>query len=164
MPALPVPFPPADAFVVKKLRDAGCNFALEKGQFEPNSHRVAAAWQAPATLRSLKLALFHRDLSSIGRTNTQPPRSWPQPCWVQQRHGCGGRSGFTQFGLGTDDRGSVRNPSSANGVVGLRPTLVSSAAVVSYLFHHTGHGRTNCPQCLRHCGCIGCYGGRRSSR
>src|SRR5262249_56175709 len=64
------------------------------------------------------------------------PKNPPEP-----RHGPAGSSGgtgaavaatFAQFGLGTDTGGSIRGPSSVNGIVGLKPThgLLSRAGIV----------------------------------
>ena len=113
--------PPADAFVVKKLRDAGA-ILLSKdnlSEFASGGGSVAGA-SDPAIL---KAGAVPQGLSSIGGQTLNPHDLKHNPAGSSSGTGAGVAAGFTQFGLGTDDRGSVRNPSSANGVVGLRPSL-----------------------------------------
>jgi len=113
--------PPADAFVVKKLRDAGA-ILLSKdnlSEFASGGGSVAGA-SDPAIL---KAGAVPQGLSSIGGQTLNPHDLGHNPAGSSSGTGAGVAAAFTQFGLGSDTRGSVRNPSSANGVVGLRPTL-----------------------------------------
>lgn len=57
------------------------------------------------------------------RSNSQPPRPRTLTQLSSSGTGAGIAAGFVVFGLGTDTGGSIRGPSSANGIAGLKPTL-----------------------------------------
>jgi amidase len=113
--------PPADAVVVKKLRAAGAILISKDNlsEFAAGGGSVAGA-SDPAIL---KAGSVPQGLSSIGGQTLNPNDLEHGPAGSSSGTGAGVSAVFTQFGLGTDDRGSVRLPSSANGDVGLRPTL-----------------------------------------
>lgn len=113
--------PSADAFVVKRLRDAGAILMSKDNlsEFASGGGSVAGATD-PAIL---KAGAVPQGLSSIGGQTRNPHDLVRNPAGSSGGTGAGIASAFAQFGLGSDTRGSVRNPSSANGIVGLRPTL-----------------------------------------
>jgi amidase len=107
--------PPDDAFVVKKLRDAGVIIVAKV-----NLHEFAMGGGAP------------NGFSSLGGQTHNPHDLARGPAGSSGGTGAGIAAAFAQFGLGTDTGGSVRNPSSANGIVGLKPTrgLMSRDGIV----------------------------------
>src|SRR5207247_2516273 len=70
--------------------------------------------------------------SSAGGQTKNPHELLHGPAGSSGGTGAAVAAAFAQFGLGTDTGGSVRGPSSANGIVGLKPThgLVSRAGIV----------------------------------
>ncbi len=112
----------ADAVVVAKLRQAG---AIVLGKL--STHEFA-----------------------IGGPSFDLPFPPARNPWNTDHHpggsssgaGAGLAAGFFPLALGTDTGGSVRNPASANGIVGLKPTygLVSRRGVfpLSYTLDHVG--------------------------
>jgi amidase len=103
--------PPDDAFVVKQLRDAGA-----------------------IILAKLNLSEFASGgaLNSLGGVIANPHHLGRTPSGSSGGTGAAIAAGFASMGLGTDTGGSVRGPSSANGIVGLKTThgLVSRDGVV----------------------------------
>jgi len=97
--------PPADAFVVKKLRDAGVIILAKV-----NMSEFASGGGAP------------NGFSSMGGQTKNPHDLTKGPSGSSGGTGASLASAFAQFGMGTDTGGSVRGPSSANGIVGLKPT------------------------------------------
>ncbi len=93
--------PPDDAFVVKKLRDAG------------------AIILAKVNLSELASGVT---MSSIAGPMKNPHDLLRTPSGSSGGTGVAVAAAFTQVGLGTDTGGSVRGPSTSNGVVGLKPT------------------------------------------
>ena len=112
----------ADAVVVQKLRQAG---AIILGKL--STHEFA-----------------------IGGPSFDLPFPPARNPWNRERHpggsssgsGAGVAAGFFPLALGTDTGGSVRNPASACGIVGLKPTygLVSRRGVfpLSFTLDHVG--------------------------
>jgi amidase len=94
--------PPDDAFVVRKLRAAG---AIVLAKVNLSEFASGAA------------------LSSIGGQSLNPHDLLRSPSGSSGGTGVAIAAGFAVFGLGTDTGGSVRGPSSANGIAGLKPTL-----------------------------------------
>ena len=92
--------PPDDAFIVQQLRDAGA-IVLAK----VNMGEFAGG------IRS--------SLGGLIRNPHDPARS---PAGSSGGTGAAIAAAYAQFGLGTDTGGSVRSPSTANGIVGLKPT------------------------------------------
>ncbi|WP_439105845.1 amidase family protein [Congregibacter sp.] len=103
--------PPDDAFVVQQLRDAGA-----------------------IILAKLNLSEFASGgaLNSLGGVIANPHHLGRTPSGSSGGTGSAIAAGFASMGLGTDTGGSVRGPSSANGIVGLKTThgLLSRDGVV----------------------------------
>jgi len=97
--------PPADAFVVKKMRDAGVIILAKVNMAE-----FALGGGAP------------NGFSSMGGQTRNPHDPTKGPAGSSGGTGAGIASVFAQFGMGTDTGGSIRGPSAANGIVGLKPT------------------------------------------
>ena len=94
--------PPDDAFVVKKLRDAGAIIIAKVNLSEFASGGA---------------------FSSLGGQTHNPHDLARSPSGSSGGTGASIAAGYATFGLGTDTGGSVRGPSTSNGVVGLKPTL-----------------------------------------
>jgi amidase len=103
--------PPDDAFVVKKLRDAG------------------AVIIAKANLSEFASGAAH---SSLGGQILNPHDLTRSPSGSSGGTGASLAAAFAVAGLGTDTGGSVRGPSTANGIAGLKTTmgLVSRDGVI----------------------------------
>ncbi len=94
--------PPDDAFIVRKLREAGAIILAKV-----NLSEFASA--AP--------------LSSLGGQSRNPHDLLRTPAGSSGGTGVAIAAGYAMLGLGTDTGGSVRGPSTANGIVGLKPTM-----------------------------------------
>jgi amidase len=103
--------PPDDAFVVKKLRDAG------------------AVIVAKVNLSEFASGAAH---SSLGGMILNPHDLTRTPSGSSGGTGAAIAAAFAMAGLGTDTGGSVRGPSTANGIAGLKTTmgLVSRDGVI----------------------------------
>jgi len=97
--------PPEDAFIVKKLRAAGAIILAKV-----NMSEFASGAGAP------------NGFSSLGGQTRNPHDLTKGPAGSSGGTGASIAAAFAEFGLGTDTAGSIRGPSSANGVVGLKPT------------------------------------------
>jgi amidase len=93
--------PPDDAFVVKKLRDAG---AIILGKLNLSEFASGTAH------------------SSLGGQTLNPHDLTRTPSGSSSGTGAAIAAAYAPIGLGTDTGGSIRGPSSANGIVGLKPT------------------------------------------
>jgi amidase len=104
-------YPPDDAFVVKKLKDAGAIIIAKLNMSEFASGDA---------------------LSSLGGEIGNPHSPTRSPSGSSGGTGAAIAAAFASVGLGTDTGGSVRYPSSANGIVGLKTThgLLSRDGVV----------------------------------
>jgi amidase len=104
-------YPPDDAFLVKKLRDAGAIILAKLNMSEFASGEA---------------------LSSLGGEIGNPHSLTRSPSGSSGGTGAAIAAAFAAVGLGTDTGGSVRYPSSANGIVGLKTThgLLSRDGVV----------------------------------
>lgn len=113
--------PPADAFVVKKLRDAGAVILakVNMSEFASGGGSVIGA-KDPAILRAGQIA---DGFSSMGLQTLNPHDLTRGPGNSSGGTGAAIAAAFAQFGLGTDTAGSIRGPSAANGLVGLKTTL-----------------------------------------
>jgi amidase len=111
--------PPSDAFVVKKLRDAGAIVLAKVNTTEFAGGGGGADPMGYSTMGGQTLNAY------------DPKRT---PGGSSGGTGSGIAAGFAQFGLGTDTGGSVRNPCSFNGLAGLKPTngLLSRSGIVPY--------------------------------
>ena len=113
--------PPADAFVVKKLRDAGAVILakVNLSEFAGSGGSVSGATD-PAVI---KAGAVPNGFSSMGLQTHNPHDLSRGPSGSSGGTGASIAAAFAQFGMGTDTGGSVRGPSSANGIAGLKPTL-----------------------------------------
>ena len=93
--------PPADAFLVKKLRDAG---AIILAKVNMSEFASAGAF------------------SSLGGQSRNPHDLLRTPSGSSGGVGVAVAAGYAPIGMGTDTGGSIRGPSTANGIVGLKPT------------------------------------------
>ena len=94
--------PPDDAFIVKKLREAGAIILAKVNMSEFASGDIR---------------------SSIGEFYVKNPHDLDRtPSGSSGGTGISIAAAFAQLGIGTDTGGSVRGPSTSNGVVGMRPT------------------------------------------
>jgi len=103
--------PPDDAFVVQKLRDAGAIVLAKLNMSEFASGNA---------------------LSSLGGITRNPHDPERSPSGSSGGTGAAIAAAYAPVGLGSDTGGSVRGPSSANGIVGLKPThgLLSRSGIV----------------------------------
>ena len=113
--------PPADAFVVKKLRDAGAIILakVNMSEFASGGGSVLGA----KDLAILKAGVVPDGFSSMGGQTRNPHDLARGPGSSSGGTGAAIAAAFAQFGLGTDTAGSIRGPSAANGIVGLKTTL-----------------------------------------
>ena len=121
---------PSDAFVVKKLRDAGA-IVLAKAnlsEFASGGGSVIGATD-PAIIRAGQIV---EGFSSMGGQTRNPHDPARGPGASSGGTGASVAAVFAQFGLGTDTAGSIRGPAAANGVVGLKTTrgLVSRTGLL----------------------------------
>ena len=93
--------PPDDAFLVKKLRDAG------------------AILLAKVNLSEFASGGAH---SSLGGQTLNPHDLTRSPAGSSGGTGAAIAALFAPLGYGTDTGGSIRGPSTSNGIVGLKPT------------------------------------------
>ncbi|MFN9422419.1 amidase family protein [Gemmatimonas sp.] len=94
--------PPDDAFLVKKLRDAGA-VILAKANLSEFASGSA--------------------FSSLGGQTRNPHDPLRTPSGSSGGTGASIAAAFATLGMGTDTGGSIRGPSTVNGIVGLKPTL-----------------------------------------
>jgi amidase len=122
--------PPADAFVVKKLRSAGAIILakVNLSEFAAGGGSVIGATD-PAIV---KAGTVPDGFSSMGGQTHNPHDLARGPGSSSGGTGAAVAAAFAQFGLGTDTAGSIRSPSAANGIVGLKTTLglVSRTGIV----------------------------------
>jgi amidase len=109
--------PPKDSFVARKLRDAG---ALILGKTNPSE------W---ANIRS-----SHSTSGWSGRGGlTRNPYALDRnPCGSSSGSGAAVSANLSAIAIGTETDGSIVCPSSANGVVGIKPTvgLISRSGII----------------------------------
>jgi len=103
--------PPADAFLVKKLRDAGAIILAKVNMSEFAS--------TPSQ-------------SSLGGQSLNPHDLRRTPAGSSGGTGVAIAAAYAPLGMGTDTGGSIRGPSTANGIVGLKPThgLLSRSGII----------------------------------
>ncbi len=94
--------PPDDAFLVRKLRQAG---AIVLAKVNMSEFASGGA------------------MSSLGGRTRNPHDLLRTPGGSSGGTGAAIAAAYAQVGLGTDTGGSVRSPSTANGIAGLKPTL-----------------------------------------
>ena len=110
--ALAQSVPPQDAFVVKKLRDAGALILAKANMTE--------------------LALGGSSVSSIGGQTRNPYDLTRTPGGSSGGTGASVAASFGVIGTGSDTGQSIRSPASAQSLVGIRPTrgLVSRGGII----------------------------------
>jgi amidase len=122
--------PPDDAFIVKRLRDAGAIILakVNLSEFAAGGGSVAGATDP----KIIKAGTVPNGYSSMGGQTRNPHALDYGPSGSSGGTGAAIAAVFAQFGLGTDTASSVRGPSSANGIVGLKPTtgLMSRDGIV----------------------------------
>lgn len=122
--------PAADGFVVKKLRDAGAVIIakVNMNEFAGSGGMVNGARDPEIVKKGRAQAGF----SSLGGQTHNPHDTARVPSSSSGGTGASVAAGFAQFGTGTDTGGSIRGPSSVNGVAGLKTTwgLVSRAGII----------------------------------
>jgi amidase len=103
--------PTADAFVVKKLRDAGAIILAKLNMSE---------FASPPSQ------------SSLGGQSLNPHDLTRNPAGSSGGTGVAIAAAYAPLGMGTDTGGSIRGPSTANGIVGLKPThgLLSRSGII----------------------------------
>jgi amidase len=111
--------PPDDAFIVKKLRAAGV-IIVAKVNLSEWAGSGGSASGAPPDI--VKAGFIPNGFSSAGGQTRNPHDLSRGPSGSSGGTGAAIAAGFAQFGLGTDTGGSVRGPSSHNGIAGLKPT------------------------------------------
>jgi amidase len=106
--------PPADAFIVAKLRAAG------------------AIVLAKSNLSEFASSAKTNGFSSLGGQTLNPHDLARGPSGSSGGSGAAIAAWYAPLALGTDTGGSIRNPCSANGIAGLKPTrgLLSRAGVI----------------------------------
>jgi len=121
--------PPDDAYMVKRLRDAGA-IILAKVNLSEFAGSGGSVSGAPEEIA--KLGRVPNGSSSAGGQTLNPHDLTRGPAGSSGGTGASIAAAFAQFGLGTDTGGSIRGPSSANGIVGLKPThgLLSRDGIV----------------------------------
>jgi amidase len=129
--------PPSDAFVVRKLRDAGVIILAKANlsEFASGGGSVIGATD-PAVLRAGQITV---GFSSLGGQTRNPHDPVRDPGASSGGTGAAIAAVFAQFGLGTDTAGSIRGPAAANGVVGLKTTrgLVSRTGLLPLASYDT---------------------------
>lgn len=113
--------PPDDAFITAKLREAGA-VILGKANL--------SEW-----------ANFHSSFSSsgwsaLGGQTRNPYDTTRNPCGSSSGSGVAVSANLTVFAIGTETNGSITCPSSANGIVGIKPTvgLLSRSGIIPISF------------------------------
>ncbi len=112
--------PPDDAFVVKKLRAAGAIILakVNLSEWAGGGGSVSGATD-PAVLAA---GAVPNGSSTAGGQTLNPHDLTRGPAGSSGGTGAAISAVFGQFGMGSDTGGSVRGPSSVNGIVGLKPT------------------------------------------
>ena len=114
--------PTTDAAITQRLRSAGAIILAKV-----NLHEFAIWGETVSSIRGQTL-----DPYDLTRT----------PGGSSGGTGAGVAANFAIAGIGTDSVNSIRSPASANGIVGIRPTLglVSRAGVIPYSFTQDAAG------------------------
>ncbi len=114
--------PPNDAFVVEQFRDAG---AVILGKAEMDEFAISGS-----------------GYSSLGGATLNPYQLNRQSAGSSGGTGAAIASSFATVGTGTDTGGSIRTPSSFQGLVGVRPTrgLVSLDGIIPFALSRDNAG------------------------
>jgi amidase len=111
--------PPDDAFITAKLRDAGA-IILAKVNLSEWAGSGGSTSGAPEDIT--RAGRVPNGFSSAGGQTRNPHDLDRGPSGSSGGTGAAIAAGFGVMGIGTDTGGSVRGPSSANGIAGLKPT------------------------------------------
>ena len=111
--------PPDDAFITKKLREAGA-IIIAKVNLSEWAGSGGSTSGAPADIA--KAGRVPNGFSSAGGQTLNPHDLTRGPSGSSGGTGAALAASFGHVGIGTDTGGSVRGPSSANGIAGLKPT------------------------------------------
>lgn len=116
--------PEKDAYTVKKLRDAG---AVILAKVNLSEFAAGGSVGVPREIGSPP-----NGFSSAGGQTRNPHDPTRGPAGSSGGTGAAIAAAFAQFGMGSDTGGSIRGPSSVNGIVGIKPTngLLSRAGIV----------------------------------
>src|SRR5208282_1376350 len=114
--------PVTDAAITQKLRSAGAIILAKVNLHE--------------------FAIWGETVSSIQGQTLNPYDLTRTPGGSSGGTGAGVAANFAIAGIGTDTVNSIRSPASANGIVGIRPTLglVSRAGIIPYSFTQDAAG------------------------
>ncbi len=114
--------PTTDAAITRKLRSAGAIILAKVNLHE--------------------FAIWGETVSSIRGQTLNPYDLTRTPGGSSGGTGAGVAANFAIAGIGTDSVNSIRSPASANGIVGIRPTLglISRAGVIPYSFTQDAAG------------------------
>jgi amidase len=104
---------------VKKLRDAG---AIVIAKVNMSEWAGGAGIYGTTDPELAKKGSVPNGFSSAGGQTRNPHDPTRGPAGSSGGTGAAIAAAFAQFGMGTDTGGSVRGPSSVNGIVGLKPT------------------------------------------
>jgi amidase len=112
--------PPDDAFIAKQLRESGAIILakVNLSEWAGSGGSVSGA----TDLEVLKAGFVPNGFSSAGGQTLNPHDLTRGPSGSSGGTGAAIAAVFGQIGLGSDTGGSVRGPSTANGIVGLKPT------------------------------------------
>jgi amidase len=112
--------PPDDAFITKKLRDGGAIILakVNLSEWAGSGGSVSGVNDPEIT----KAAAVPNGFSSAGGQTRNPHDLTRGPAGSSGGTGAAIAAVFGQMGIGTDTGGSIRGPSTANGIVGLKPT------------------------------------------
>lgn len=110
---------PDDAFITKKLRDGGA-IILAKVNLSEWAGSGGSTGGAPPEIT--KQGFIPGGFSSVGGQTRNPHDLERSPSGSSGGTGAGIAAVFGQMGLGSDTGGSIRGPSSHNGIAGLKPT------------------------------------------
>jgi amidase len=109
--------PPSDSFVAKRLREAGAVILGKTNLSEWanfRSNNSTSGWSGQGGLTRNPYALDRN------------------PCGSSSGSGAGASASFCALAIGTETNGSIVCPSSANGIVGIKPTvgLISRSVII----------------------------------
>ncbi len=110
---------PDDAFIVKKMREAGMLILAKVNLSEWAGSGGSVGGAPPEIAREGRVP---NGFSSMGGQTRNPHALDRGPSGSSGGTGAALAAGFGQVGIGTDTGGSVRGPSAANGIAGLKPT------------------------------------------
>jgi len=132
--------PSEDAFITKRLREAGAIILAKSNLSEFAAGGGSVGGTKDAAL--IAAAAIPQGFSSEGGQTHNPHNLEHNPAGSSGGSGAAIAASFAQVALGTDTTVSVRGPSSACGIVGLRPStgLMSRTGIVpiSYMMDTAG--------------------------